>query len=57
MTVVEYCGAEYVRKSKMEEGDGSGWPNVGDVVRDLGGWGDDLLVKPDEEDGQAVNGV
>ncbi|RMZ81991.1 hypothetical protein DV737_g2338, partial [Chaetothyriales sp. CBS 132003] len=36
--VVEWCGPEYVAKSKMDKG---GWPDVGDVVRELGGWGDD----------------
>ncbi|RMZ91130.1 hypothetical protein DV736_g1637, partial [Chaetothyriales sp. CBS 134916] len=38
MAVVEWCGPEYVAKSKMDQGV---WPNVGDVVRELGGWGDD----------------
>ena len=39
MSVVEWCGPEYVRRSGMESE--MGWVNVGDVVRDLGGWGDD----------------
>ena len=41
MGVVEWCGEEYVRKSGVERGEGDGWPNVGDVSRELGGWGDD----------------
>ena len=39
MSVVEWCGPEFVRRSGMESE--MGWVNVGDVVRDLGGWGDD----------------
>ena len=52
MGVVEWCGSEYVRRSGMESE--NGWPNVGDVVRDLGGWGDDA-IEPQEGMGQAVN--
>ncbi len=40
-SVVEFCGQEMVRRSGLDAGDGEGWPNVGDVVRELGGWGDD----------------
>jgi hypothetical protein len=39
MSVVEWCGPEFIRRSGMESE--RGWPNVGDVVRELGGWGDD----------------
>ncbi|KAK5458449.1 hypothetical protein LTS15_004531 [Exophiala xenobiotica] len=40
---VEFVGDEYVRRSRLDGGsDGTqGWPNVGDVVRELGGWGED----------------
>lgn len=42
VTCVEFCGDEMVRRSRLDGGeDGRGWPNVGDVVRELGGWGDD----------------
>ena len=40
MKVVEWCGEDMVRKSRMEAAE-DGWPNVGDVVREMGGWGDD----------------
>ncbi|EXJ58219.1 hypothetical protein A1O7_05644 [Cladophialophora yegresii CBS 114405] len=41
-TVVEFCGQEMVRRSGLDASDGQqGWPNVGDVVRELGGWGGD----------------
>jgi len=42
-TAVEFCGPEMVRRSGLDgtTGAGLGWPNVGDVVRELGGWGDD----------------
>lgn len=40
--VVEWLGPEFVARSGLEGGmDGLGWCNVGDVVRELGGWGDD----------------
>ncbi|RMD42022.1 hypothetical protein DV735_g3122, partial [Chaetothyriales sp. CBS 134920] len=39
ITAVEWCGPEYVARSKLDKG----WPNVGDVLRELGGWGDDDL--------------
>ncbi|KIW66715.1 hypothetical protein, variant [Phialophora macrospora] len=40
--VVEFCGQEMVRRSGLDASNGGlGWPNVGDVVRDLGGWGAD----------------
>jgi hypothetical protein len=39
MSVVEWCGPEMVRRSGMESE--RGWVNVGDVVRELGGWGED----------------
>ena len=47
MEVVEWLGPEMVGRSALEaDGEGGrGWPNVGDVVRDLGGWGDDEVVK------------
>lgn len=43
MTTVEFCGPEMVQRSRLDGGpDGlQGWPNVGDVKRELGGWGDD----------------
>ncbi|RVX74462.1 hypothetical protein B0A52_01588 [Exophiala mesophila] len=43
MQVVEFVGPEMVQRSKLDGGkDGlQGWPNVGDVVRELGGWGED----------------
>lgn len=43
MHAVEFCGSEMVQRSRLDGGpDGTqGWPNVGDVVRELGGWGDD----------------
>lgn len=41
-TAVEFCGQEMVRRSGLDASNGgSGWPNVGDVGRELGGWGDD----------------
>ncbi|KAK5037495.1 hypothetical protein LTR13_004652 [Exophiala sideris] len=42
-SVVEFVGPEMVARSRLDGGpDGlQGWPNVGDVLRDLGGWGDD----------------
>ncbi|KAK6379598.1 uncharacterized protein PV06_00502 [Exophiala oligosperma] len=42
-TVVEFVGDEFVKRSRLDGGvDGTqGWPNVGDVSRELGGWGDD----------------
>ena len=42
-TAVEFCGQEMVRRSGLDgtAGEGLGWPNVGDVIRELGGWGDD----------------
>ena len=59
MNVVEWCGGEYVRKSGMEAE--MGWPNVGDVVRDLGGWGNDAYVPlgggEEGERGQGPNGA
>lgn len=36
MAVVEFVGSEFERKAKIEA-----WPNVGDVQRALGGWGED----------------
>lgn len=36
MDVVEFVGEEYLRKAKLDT-----WSNVGDVVRVLGGWGED----------------
>ncbi|OAP60243.1 hypothetical protein AYL99_05245 [Fonsecaea erecta] len=39
---VEFCGPEMVARSGLDGSNGGlGWPNVGDVVRELGGWGDD----------------
>ncbi|KIW91561.1 uncharacterized protein Z519_07528 [Cladophialophora bantiana CBS 173.52] len=39
---VEFCGADMVRRSGLDASNGGlGWPNVGDVGRELGGWGDD----------------
>ncbi|KIY00830.1 uncharacterized protein Z520_03496 [Fonsecaea multimorphosa CBS 102226] len=39
---VEFCGSEMVVRSGLDASDGrGGWPNVGDVGRELGGWGDD----------------
>ena len=35
MDVVEVVGEEYLRKAKLDT-----WPNVGDVVGVLGGWGE-----------------
>ncbi|KIW17185.1 hypothetical protein PV08_04376 [Exophiala spinifera] len=42
-TAVEFVGDDFVRRSRLDGGaDGTqGWPNVGDVSRDLGGWGED----------------
>ena len=50
MASVEFVGDEMVQRSRLDGGkDGlQGWPNVGDVSRELGGWGDD------EEDGVSV---
>jgi hypothetical protein len=46
MESVEWCGEEMVRRSGLDGGvDGRGWCNVGDVVRELGGWGDDPFPK------------
>ena len=39
MRVVEWVGEDFVGRSGMESK--QGWPNVGDVGRELGGWGDD----------------
>lgn len=36
MQVVEFVGEEFLRKAKLDT-----WPNVGDVVRVLGSWGED----------------
>lgn len=36
MTVVEFVGEEFVGRAKFDT-----WPNVGDVQRVLGGWGED----------------
>lgn len=36
ITVIEFVGKEYENKAKVET-----WPNVGDVTRVLGGWGED----------------
>lgn len=36
MTVVEFVGEEFLAKAKLDT-----WPNVGDVVRVLAGWGED----------------
>lgn len=36
MGVVEFVGEEFLAKAKLDT-----WPNVGDVVRVLGGWGED----------------
>ncbi|KAJ9609632.1 hypothetical protein H2200_005960 [Cladophialophora chaetospira] len=39
---VEFAGAEMVKRSGLDASDGGlGWPNVGDVGRELGGWGED----------------
>lgn len=41
-SAVEFCGDDMVRRSGLDgAGEGMGWPNVGDVVRELGGWGED----------------
>ena len=51
MKVVEWCGEEMVNRSGLNGGvDGKGWCNVGDVVRELGGWGDDDMQKEDASD-------
>lgn len=34
--VVEFCGDEMVARARLDM-----WPNVGDVLRELGGWGED----------------
>ena len=36
MGVVEFVGEQYLRKARLDT-----WPNVGDCVRVLGGWGED----------------
>ena len=41
-SVVEFCGDGMVQRSGLDASDGLGWPNVGDVSRELGGWGDDV---------------
>lgn len=38
---VEFVGPDFVKSCGMEVGEGKGWPNVGDVSRELGGWGED----------------
>ncbi|KIW32546.1 uncharacterized protein PV07_04077 [Cladophialophora immunda] len=39
---VEFCGPDMVARSGLDASNGGlGWPNVGDVGRELGGWGDD----------------
>jgi hypothetical protein len=43
---VEFCGAEMVRRSRLDRG----WPDVDDVVAELGGWGDD---DDDDDDGRS----
>ena len=41
-TAVEFCGPDFVKRSGLDASNpGLGWPNVGDVVRELGGWGGD----------------
>jgi hypothetical protein len=57
MAVVEWLGPEMVGRTALEaDGSGArGWPNVGDVVREFGGWGDDPF--PGAEGGEGVNGV
>ncbi len=41
-TTVKFCGPEMVRRSNLDQPPTtSGWPDVDDVVRELGGWGDD----------------
>jgi hypothetical protein len=51
MKAVEFCGPEMVQRSRLDGGpDGlQGWPNVGDVKRELGGWGDDDLLEPQQK--------
>jgi hypothetical protein len=57
MVAVEWVGPEMVARTALEaDGAGArGWPNVGDVVRELGGWGDDPF--PAAEDNAGMNGV
>ncbi|KPI37394.1 uncharacterized protein AB675_10389 [Cyphellophora attinorum] len=49
MEVVEWLGPEMVSRSSLEadpsDSSGRGWPNVGDVVRNLSSWGDDELPR------------
>lgn len=37
MTAIEFVGEEFVQRAKFDT-----WPNVGDVNRVLGGWGEDV---------------
>ncbi|EXJ91251.1 hypothetical protein A1O1_04361 [Capronia coronata CBS 617.96] len=37
VAAVQFCGAEMVMRSRLD----AGWPDAEDVVRELGGWGDD----------------
>lgn len=46
MEVIEWLGPEMIARCGLEQTEGGrGWPNVGDIVRDLGGWGDDEFPK------------
>jgi hypothetical protein len=49
MTCVEFCGAEMEGRVRLSE-----WPNVGDVSRELGGFGDDAFEESKEEEERAV---
>lgn len=49
IAAVEFCGVEMEGRVKLVE-----WPNVGDVSRELGGFGDDVFEKEDEAENRAV---
>ncbi|KAK5939895.1 hypothetical protein PMZ80_008277 [Knufia obscura] len=48
MNVVEFVGGEYLTRAKLDT-----WPNVGDVVRVLGGWGEDAPAKGEDASAKA----
>lgn len=46
MCVVEWCGDRMEERVRLSE-----WPNVGDVTRELGGWGNDTFEEVEDDVG------
>jgi hypothetical protein len=46
MSVVEWCGSGMEQRVGLSE-----WPNVGDIARELGGWGDDESEELEDDTG------